>query len=105
MAAQDWIRPATAASGAGRVRLAWRLGTAGGGDAQGDALISIENLTGSAFNDTLEGDAGNNVLTGGSGVDLLTYEHATAGVSVNLALTTAQATAAPESTPSVRSRT
>ena len=80
-----------AASGAG-VIVSLATGTASGGDAQGDVLVSIENLTGSAFNDTLEGDAGNNVLTGGSGVDLLTYEHATAGVTVSLAVTTAQAT-------------
>ena len=32
------------------------------------------------------------MLTGGSGIDLLTYEHATAGVAVNLSLATAQAT-------------
>jgi Ca2+-binding RTX toxin-like protein len=46
-------------------------GTAGGGDAQGDTLTSIENLTGSAFNDTLVGDTAVNVLTGGAGGDLL----------------------------------
>ena len=35
-----------------------------GGDAEGDRLTNIENLTGSNFNDTLEGNAGNN-MTGG----------------------------------------
>lgn len=42
------------------------------GDAAGDTLTDIENLTGSAFADTLIGDAGTNVLVGGGGDDLLT---------------------------------
>jgi Ca2+-binding RTX toxin-like protein len=36
-----------------------------------DTLVSIENLTGSAFDDTLNGDANANVLTGGAGADTL----------------------------------
>jgi Ca2+-binding RTX toxin-like protein len=47
------------------------LGTGIGGDAQGDTLTTIENLTGSAFADHLTGDAGVNVLTGGAGDDTL----------------------------------
>jgi serralysin len=39
------------------------------GDAQGDTLTSIENLTGSAFNDDLRGNADGNVLSGGAGDD------------------------------------
>ena len=42
-----------------------------GGDAEGDVLIDIENLTGSAFNDTLTGDAGDNILRGENGDDTL----------------------------------
>ena len=41
------------------------------GIANGDTFDSIENLLGSAFNDTLSGDAGDNTLTGGSGDDVL----------------------------------
>ncbi len=42
-----------------------------GGDGW-DKLVSIENLTGSAFNDTLTGNSGANILTGGLGTDSLT---------------------------------
>ena len=46
-------------------------GTATGGDAMGDTLTSIENLTGSAHADALTGDAGPNVLDGRAGADTL----------------------------------
>ncbi len=42
-----------------------------GGDAEGDTLTSIENLTGSWFNDFLVGNDGNNVLAGLGGDDVL----------------------------------
>jgi Ca2+-binding RTX toxin-like protein len=42
------------------------------GDAFGDTYTNIQNLLGSAFNDTLTGDANNNILTGGLGDDTLT---------------------------------
>lgn len=45
--------------------------TVSGGDAAGDTLISIENLTGSRYQDTLTGDAGDNTLEGGPGADRL----------------------------------
>jgi Ca2+-binding RTX toxin-like protein len=41
------------------------------GDATGDVLVSIENLYGSSFNDTLSGDAGRNIIGGEGGADLL----------------------------------
>ena len=41
------------------------------GDAAGDTFSSIENLTGSAFNDTLIGDGVANILVGGEGNDVL----------------------------------
>lgn len=41
------------------------------GDAKGDVYVSIENLAGSRFNDTLEGNGAINVLTGGLGNDTL----------------------------------
>jgi Ca2+-binding RTX toxin-like protein len=50
------------------------LATAGAqatGGSGSDTLISIENLTGSGFNDALTGNAGNNVLDGGAGNDTL----------------------------------
>jgi len=36
-----------------------------------DTLIGIENLTGSAFGDTLKGTSGDNILIGGAGDDTL----------------------------------
>lgn len=42
------------------------------GGAGSDTLISVENLAGSAFNDTLTGNSGANVLDGGAGADILT---------------------------------
>ena len=44
-------------------------GVGSGGDAQGDMLIGIENIIGSAHDDVLTGDAGANVLAGGAGND------------------------------------
>jgi serralysin len=41
------------------------------GDAKGDTYSAVENLVGSAFNDTLGGNASNNVLEGGAGADQL----------------------------------
>ncbi len=45
--------------------------TASGGDAEGDSLDNIENITGTGLNDTLTGDGSANVLTGGRGNDML----------------------------------
>ncbi len=58
------------ASAAGVAVRLWNL-TASGGDAQGDVISGIENLIGSALNDTLNGDNGANELTGGLGNDFL----------------------------------
>jgi Ca2+-binding RTX toxin-like protein len=41
------------------------------GDAAGDRLISIENVLGSTFDDTLTGNAQSNVLSGGAGNDTM----------------------------------
>jgi Ca2+-binding RTX toxin-like protein len=78
------------------------LGTGDGGEAEGDVLISIENVTGSAHNDVLKGNAGSNTLSGGVGNDILTggagaddliggeghdtarYDTSSAGVTVSL---------------------
>ena len=51
------------------VNLATNVNT--GGDAQGDSLTAMENLTGSDYNDTLTGNTGINVLSGGAGNDAL----------------------------------
>jgi RTX calcium-binding nonapeptide repeat (4 copies)/FG-GAP-like repeat len=68
-------------------------GLGAGSDAQGDILGGIENIVGSAFNDTLTGDGGTNALVGGAGADTLIggpgidtadYSTSTAAVSVSL---------------------
>ena len=41
------------------------------GDAKGDTYVSIENLSGSNFNDTLYGSNGANAISGGNGNDIL----------------------------------
>jgi Ca2+-binding RTX toxin-like protein len=80
-----------------------------GGDANGDTLVGIENITGSdgddllsgdfgsnilnggKGNDTIEGEDGNDTLIGGDGVDTLRFDFASA-VTVNLSVLTAQNT-------------
>jgi hypothetical protein len=66
-----------------------------------DTLSNFEGIYGSNYNDTLTGDAnvnvisggaGNNTLDGGGGFDYVFYTLAPSGVTVSLALTTAQVT-------------
>ena len=102
-AGADWLNggagvdTASYATSAAGVAVSLATGIGSGGDAQGDHLFNIENLTGSNFDDTLEGNAGNNKLIGGAGIDTVSYAHAASGanglgVTVNLALTSAQNT-------------
>ncbi len=72
--------------------------TGGGGN---DTTSGFENLTGSAYDDTLIGTDGNNVMQGGSGndviqgllgIDTLSYAGSTAAVSVLLSNASAQNT-------------
>src|SRR3546814_17659561 len=58
---------ASYAGSANGVTVDLTTGTGLGGDAQGDTLSGIENLTGSNYDDTLTGDGGTNSLTGGNG--------------------------------------
>ena len=69
------------------------------GDAAGDVLSSIENVSGSAFADKLTGNSKNNVLSGlagadklsgGAGADTANYSASKTGVTVNLGLASEQ---------------
>ncbi len=61
------------------------IGTSHGGDAEGDRLVAVENIRGSAFADRLTGNAGANVFMGGGGSDTVSYAEGTVGVTVDLA--------------------
>ena len=104
----DWATYQGSAKGV-TVRL--KEGTGVGGHAEGDAIVEIENVRGSAYNDALVGDDGPNYLAGmggadslwggagddtleggtgadrlfgGSGADWISYLGSDAGVTVNL---------------------
>ena len=66
------------------------------GGAGNDTLIGAagnDTLIGGVGNDAMNGGAGNDSMDGGAaGTDTVTYSDATAGVTVNLALATAQNT-------------
>jgi Ca2+-binding RTX toxin-like protein len=95
----DWAVYAGSTS-AVQVNLATKV--LSGGDAAGDILVSIENLQGSDYADTLAGDAGDNMLqgglgndtlNGGSGSDTAVYWSLSATVNANLAAGVATASA------------
>ncbi|WP_414928967.1 calcium-binding protein, partial [Pseudomonas sp. IT-P74] len=50
------------------------------------------NGTGNSLNNVISAAAGNNILNGAAGIDTVSYAFATAAVTANLGLTTAQAT-------------
>ncbi len=88
-------------SSPGGVTVNLATGSTSGNDAAGDKIYGFENLRGSNFEDTLTGDSGNNIIEGGAGndtmdggtgTDTVSYASATAGVTVNLAITTSQNT-------------
>jgi len=83
----DWASYEDSAAGV-TVNLVDRSGT--GGDAEGDSLYDIENLWGSAHDDSFIGDAGADTFDGGAGTDTASYAGSAAGVTVNLALGTGQ---------------
>ena len=68
-----------------RRQVSLMTGMGSGGDAQGDTLISIENLTGSASTTCWKGIAEQRAR-GRGWLDTVSYEHALAGVTVSLAM-------------------
>jgi len=65
------IDTASYANAAAGVKAQLMKPVANQGEAAGDTYSSVENLTGSAFDDALSGTNGSNVLTGGAGDDKL----------------------------------
>ncbi|MES2944577.1 MAG: calcium-binding protein [Pseudomonadota bacterium] len=55
------------------------------GNSGTDTLISIENLTGSNYNDTLQGSNADNIIEGGTGTDTMSYANASSAVTASLA--------------------
>ena len=55
-------------------------GATSGTAAEGDLFSSIENLRGTAFNDTLTGDGHNNILFGGAGNDTFVFKMNAGGI-------------------------
>ena len=65
----------------------------GGGDAEGDFIEGVENIIGSAYDDTLIGDERNNEIEGGDGadtiegglgIDTVSYENSSEAVQIDL---------------------
>ena len=118
----DGLDAVTYQGAAGGVYVDLSLGvTTDDGDGGMDTLISIERVTGTAFNDTIIGTAGDNtldgldgddiiyggagddfihpgsgndIIDGGDGNDIIAYNDTTSGVTVDLSITTAQDTGA-----------
>ena len=65
------VDTANYSSSAAGVTVDLAAGTGSGGDAEGDTLIGIESVIGSAFADHLYGGAGDDLLSGGGGDDVL----------------------------------
>ncbi|ALU88885.1 hypothetical protein Hrubri_1680 [Herbaspirillum rubrisubalbicans M1] len=86
-------RASTFASYAGSgsaVTIDLKNGSGSGGDAQGDVLVNIDNVIGSAYNDLFKASTQANNFNGGSGgVDTVSYEYDTGGVTVDLTNTLA----------------
>lgn len=83
------------ASGSGNDTVASYLSsyTLGANIENGSILSSsAANLTGNSLANTLTAGAGNNVINGGTGIDTASYASALSGVSINLGITTSQAT-------------
>jgi Ca2+-binding RTX toxin-like protein len=64
----DTINYANSSSG---VKVFLGAGYASGGQAEGDTFVSIENVTGSQYRDTLFGTDGRNTINGGGGDDTI----------------------------------
>jgi VCBS repeat-containing protein len=67
-------------SATGPISVNLLTGATSGTAAQGDLFSSIENLRGTAFNDTLTGDGHDNILFGGAGNDTFVFKQNAGGI-------------------------
>ena len=72
----------------GAVSISLLDGSTAGGHAEGDTFTNMENIIGSAFNDTFEANDDANAIEGGDGVDIVDYSNSTAGITAYLDGTT-----------------
>ena len=61
-------------------------------ETDGNGLDTVQSSITFSLFDAVHDNSGKNVPVGGTGIDTVSYEHATAGVTVNLVITTAQTT-------------
>jgi Ca2+-binding RTX toxin-like protein len=92
----DYTLTSGAAHDTGAVTVVQTTGTTITGTAANETLLGANGqtntLNGGDGNDVLMGGNSTDTLNGGNGIDTVSYAHATAGVTVSLALTTAQNT-------------
>ena len=69
MSGGAWVDVADYSTSGAGVTVNLGTGVNSGGDAAGDSLTGVENLTGSAYADSLTGDGGANTILGGAGAD------------------------------------
>ncbi|MEZ5728394.1 MAG: calcium-binding protein [Burkholderiaceae bacterium] len=91
-AGSDWASYANSAAGV-TVDVGLATAQTAAGDTLGDVFVSIENVLGSAFADTIISGSAANEIDGGAGIDTVSFVNSGAGVIADLANVGAQSSA------------